>query len=217
MPIMAATHVFGANLLTIACIRRAARAAPLILVCLTAPALAADAVKAAAKTYAISGQSGIELYRSIGENGPSGAIAHTAFKLTWKRLFDERNGDCHLVHMRPQLAITYILPQPKGALPPKLKSLWQAFIKGVREHEAVHARMIQEMVKSAEASVAGLSVVDDPTCARIKKEVSRRIDAATGGYKERSRQFDRMELSDGGNVHQLILQLVNEGASRPPD
>lgn len=39
------------------------------------------------ETYAISGQSGLELYRSIGENGPNvgitRAIAYTNFKLTW--------------------------------------------------------------------------------------------------------------------------------------
>ena len=40
------------------------------------------------KTYAITGKTGIDLYRSIGDKGPQAgvqAIAHTSFKLTWTR------------------------------------------------------------------------------------------------------------------------------------
>ncbi|RYE98157.1 MAG: DUF922 domain-containing protein [Oxalobacteraceae bacterium] len=41
------------------------------------------------ETYAISGKTGAELYESIGERGPllgaNRVVAHTRFKLTWRR------------------------------------------------------------------------------------------------------------------------------------
>lgn len=162
------------------------------------------------KTYAISGSSGIELYESIGRNGPKGSIAETRFNLKWLRLFDEEGGDCRLVRFRPQLTITLVLPKPSGKLPSWLQRKWDPFIAGVIKHEEEHVRMIKAMVAATEASVAGAKVIDDPNCAKVKKEVSRRIDEAIAGYKAMSREFDRVELSDGGNVHRLILALVND-------
>ena len=162
------------------------------------------------KTYAISGSSGFELYTSIGERGPKGAIAQTAYALTWRRLFDEEGGSCRLVSARPELAIIYTFPKPSGKLSPKLRTLWNWFISGVRTHEEKHARMIREMVAETARQIAGASVANDRNCAKVKREVSRQIEAAKEAYKERSRQFDRVELSEGGNVHRLILALVNE-------
>lgn len=164
--------------------------------------------------YPISGQTGIELYTSIGENGPNnsgqGAIAHTLYKLKWARLFDERGGDCYLVSARPDLSITYVYPKPKEKLTPDMSRRWSKFIEGIRTHEQQHAVMIREMVKRTQTAIAGAVVTDDPTCSKVKREVSRRIDEATAGHKARSRLFDRVELSEGGPVHRLILALVNQ-------
>lgn len=162
------------------------------------------------KTFPVSGSTGFELYESIGRNGPKGAIAETRYSLTWLRLFDEVDGDCRLIRFRPRLTITKVLPKPKGKLPDALQRKWDVFIEGVSRHEDVHVRMIREMVAATQASTAGAFVADDPTCTKVKKEVSRRIDEAIAGYKASSRAFDKEELSDGGNVHRLILALVND-------
>ena len=72
-----------------------------------APARAADWKPVEkVETYAISGQTAPELYASIGEKGPvigkdsagnlRRAIAHTFFKLTWQRDYDDKatGGAC---------------------------------------------------------------------------------------------------------------------------
>ncbi len=169
----------------------------------------ADTIPVSEQTYAISGTTGIELYRSIGENGPTGAIAETRFKLTWKRLFDEEGGACSLIRFRPEITITIHLPKPSQKLDPYMQAKWDRFISGIRTHEMQHVRMIREMVPATEASVKGARVENDKTCAKVKKEVSRRIDLMLAGYKAKSRDFDREELTNGGNVHSLILALVN--------
>lgn len=163
------------------------------------------------KTYPISGATGIELYTSIGEHaaGNGGHIAETSFALTWSRLFDEEGGDCRLVRMRPKLTITYVYPKPTGKLSSDLSRRWDRFAAGLRKHEEVHGRMIRELVTKTETAVAGAIVSDDKNCAKVKREVSRRIDEQAAAHKARSREFDRVELSDGGNVHRLILALVN--------
>src|SRR6187399_1253166 len=72
------------------------------------------------ETYAIAGQTGPELYASIGEAGPllgkGRVIAHTNFKLTWTRDYKPQGGACVLRSARPKLIITYTLPKPAAPL-----------------------------------------------------------------------------------------------------
>lgn len=168
------------------------------------------------KTYAIAGRSGPELYASIGERGPKvgglmRTIAHTSFKLTWKRKYEARGEACVLASAVPKLAITYTLPKPAGQLPPSTRMHWETFIDGVKSHERVHGDFIKEMVSAIEAATVGLTVPDDPQCRRIKSELTRRLGDLSRAQRQKSRDFDKAELSEGGNIHQLILNLVNGG------
>jgi predicted secreted Zn-dependent protease len=164
--------------------------------------------------YAVSGSSGPELYASIGDRGPkiAGAvstIAHTSFKLTWRRNYVPKDGGCVLASAQPRLIITYVLPRVRGKLPPAVRSEWDRFSEGVQAHEKVHGQMIVDMVREIEAVSVGLSVPDDPECKAIRTELTRRLAEISQRQRARSRDFDRMEMSDGGNIHSLILRLVN--------
>ncbi|APG88185.1 hypothetical protein SAMCCGM7_pC0989 (plasmid) [Sinorhizobium americanum CCGM7] len=167
------------------------------------------------KNYAIAGQSGPELYASIGERGPklgpTRAIAHTSFKLTWSRKYEPQGDACVLVSALPKLAITYTLPKPAKPLPAGTREHWEAFIDGVHRHEMVHGDFIKDMVKKIEAATVGLTVPADPHCRKIKTEMTKRLGALSNAQRQQSQDFDRAELSDGGKVHQLILNLVNGG------
>lgn len=165
------------------------------------------------KTYPVTGSNGLQLYELIGRNGPrdgdnAGSIAQTVMDLKWKRLFDERGGDCYLVRLKPALTITMILPQPEEKLSGKLKADWQRFAAGIRKHENVHVEMIGRFVEEAQASAAGAMVKDDKSCAKVKAEVSRRLDEAHAAHKARSRAFDREELGPNGTVHSLVFDLI---------
>lgn len=191
---------------------------PIAAACLSAVASGARAegqVIEEVKTYAISGQSGAELYSSIGQHGPkagvSRAIALTNFKLTWSRNYQPSGGGCTLVSARPKLVLTYTLPKPSGKLPANLQKRWDVFIEGVRRHEKVHGDIIRDMVATIEATTIGLSVPNDPKCQKIRKEIITPLSAASTAQRQKSRDFDRVELGNGGNVHQLILDLVNGG------
>lgn len=165
--------------------------------------------------YAIAGKSGASLYASIGERGPQlggrvRTIAHTNFKLTWTRKY-ERQADnaCKLVVARPKLIITYTLPKPSERLPEDVSKSWDVFITGVKNHELVHGQMIKDMVQAIEASTLGLSVPEDPGCQKIRSEMQTRLSALSMQQRQKSRDFDRDEMSGGGNIQQLILKLVN--------
>jgi predicted secreted Zn-dependent protease len=140
--------------------------------------------------YAISGATGPELYASIGERGPKvslgRAIAYTNFTLTWSRKYENQGDACVLVSARPKLTITYTLPKPSRPLPANIAKNWETFIAGVHNHELVHGDMIKDMVRQIEAATVGLSIAGDPACRKIKTE-----------------------MSDDGNIHRLILGLVN--------
>ncbi|CAN7735333.1 DUF922 domain-containing protein [Phyllobacterium sp. LjRoot231] len=166
------------------------------------------------QTYTVAGKSGAELYASIGERGPrvgdkGSAIAHTNFRLTWSRKYENLDNACTLVSAQPKLVITYTIPKPAGKLPDAVARNWETFIVGIRRHEAVHGEMIREMVTSIETSTVGLSVPDDPKCTKIRTEMTKRLSELSQTQRQRSRDFDRTELSEGGNIHQLILNLVN--------
>jgi len=166
------------------------------------------------QTYAVSGTTGIGLYESIGARGPQvgigRAIAYTDFDLKWSRDYrPQPDGSCRLVTARPHLIITYRLPKPSAALPAPTRALWATFIAGVEAHERVHGAMIVDMVKAIEAVSVGLTVADDPACRKIRAELTGKLGLLSQEQRAKSRDFDRRELSNGGNVHQLILALVN--------
>jgi len=166
--------------------------------------------------YAISGTSGIELYRSIGEKGPQAGIgrviAYTDFDLKWSRDYrPQSDGSCTLVMARPHLIITYRLPKPSGRLSEPTASLWKTFIDGVTVHERLHGEFIVDLVKAIEAVSVGLTAPNDPDCKKVRADLQSRLGTLSEQQRARSREFDRVEMRDGGNVHRLILALVNGG------
>lgn len=166
--------------------------------------------------YAIAGRTGPDLYASIGERGPKAGvgrvIAFTNFKLTWRRDYrPQPDGACTLVSAVPKLVVSYHLPKPSEKLAEPVATNWKVFLDGVTRHERVHGEMIVDMVKEIEAFTVGLSVPDDPKCKKIRTRITERLAQISQAQRQKSRDFDRVELSDGGAVHQLILNLVNGG------
>jgi len=165
------------------------------------------------KTYPITGSSGIELYQSIGERGPQAgvqAVAHTTFKLTWRRDYrPQADGACVLATARPNLTIIYTWPKAPAKLPSDVAASWQRFISGVEKHERVHGEHILDMVRKIEAYSVGLRAEDDPKCQKVRAVLQQRLGELSNEQRQRGRDFDRNELSNGGAVHQLILALVN--------
>jgi predicted secreted Zn-dependent protease len=186
------------------------------IVCLLACAgPAAAEVQERVEPYAISGRTGVELYLSIGERGPKAgtgrrAIAHTNFRLTWQRNYQRQGTACTLVAARPKLVITYTLPKPAGPLPAETQRRWDIFIEGIRRHEEVHGAAIKEMVKRIEQTTIGLSVPDDPGCRKIRKAIVKPLSEASEAQRRQSREFDRIEMGEGGNIQRLIRGLVGE-------
>ncbi len=164
--------------------------------------------------YSISGTSGIELYQSIGARGPKigigRAIAYTNFDLKWSRDYQPQpDGSCVLVTARPHLIITYALPKPSSNLSPAMQRNWDSFIEGIRVHEKVHGEDIKKMVRAIEAFSVGLTAPDDAGCQKVRQKLQARLGKLSQAQRQKSRDFDRVEMSNGGNIHQLILTLVN--------
>lgn len=166
------------------------------------------------ENYRVSGQSGIELYRSIGEHGPKvgvgRVIAYTDFKLLWSRDYrPQKDGSCTLVSARPSLTITYRLPKAAGDMPAATRRSWDSFLEGVIRHEKVHGEMIVDLVKAIEDVSIGLSAPNDPDCNKVRAALQSRLGPLSQEQRRRSREFDQVEMRDGGNVHKLVLALVN--------
>lgn len=182
-------------------------------IALATPSLAWEAVQQV-KTYPVSGQSGPELYKSIGQNGPviSGSrrtIAHTTFQLTWRRDYRERpDGGCVIAANVPKLIITYTLPKPLGPVPAGVASSWKRFYDGLAAHERVHGQYIIEMVQAIQDISVGLSAPADPGCHKVRAELQTHLKRLSDEQRARGRAFDRVEMGDGGAVQQLVLGLL---------
>ncbi len=169
------------------------------------------------KLYKVAGKTPIELYEAIGAKGPllggsSRAIAVTTFDLKWRRDYQPQpDGSCTLASAIPFLTITYSWPVPSQHLAEPVASLWKTFRDGIERHERVHGEMIRAMTQRILDTTVGVTVANDPQCTKIRKELQAPLAAASAEQRQKSRDFDKAEMSDGGNVHQLILALVNGG------
>lgn len=165
------------------------------------------------KTYSIRGTNGFDLYQSIGDRGPEvgvQAIAYTTFKLTWRRDYQPQpDGSCILKTAKPNLRLIYMLPKPSSKLAPDVASSWAKFVSGIDKHEKVHGQHIIEMVEQIQAYSEGLRAENDPKCQRVREVLQKRLGELSNEQRARGRAFDQEEHSPGGNVHQLILALVN--------
>lgn len=181
-----------------------------------APALAADwkAVEQV-KTYGVSGATGMALYESIGANGPelsngTRTIAHTTFDLKWTRKYVPNGTTCRVAVNRPStMVITYTLPKPKGTLDPALAARWKTFYEGIAAHERVHGEHIKAMVQRIIDTTVGFEMPNDPGCTKIREALKVPLKAASDEQRQKGRDFDRVEMGEGGNVHRLVLGLVN--------
>jgi predicted secreted Zn-dependent protease len=189
------------------------RIAAAMLVLLPAAARADGSFAEKVSTYSIDGSNGVELYLSIGERGPkvgaTRAIAHTTFDLKWSRKYEQRGKACVLTTAKPWLTITYTVPKPARKLSPAVQARWDTFAAGVLAHEKVHGASIRAMVKEIEGFSIGFTAENDPGCKKIRTELTKRLAAASEAQRKEGRDFDREEFRDGGNMHRLILALVN--------
>ncbi|WP_425349371.1 DUF922 domain-containing Zn-dependent protease [Falsochrobactrum shanghaiense] len=168
--------------------------------------------------YAIAGRTAPDLYESIGARGPKigkiRVIAHTSYVLTWDRKFDRSNNACTVISATPKLKITYTLPKPSQKLASPVKESWDTFYEGIRTHELVHGDIAKDMTREIVRKTVGLSVPNDPKCQKIRKVLAKEITDMVNVQRAQGRDFDRVEMGNGGNVHQLILAFLN-GDNRP--
>ena len=196
--------------------KAAMTAATCLVLALAMPAGAAD-WKATENTahYAISGSTPLALYQSIGDKGPktstgTRAIALTTWDLKWRRDYQRRDKGCVLASALPFLSITYTLPKPATSQSGATAQSWGNFYAGIKAHELQHGAMLKTMTQAIINQTVGLATQsDDGNCNQLRANVLKNVKAAFDSYTRQSREFDRVEMSKGGNVHQLVLALVN--------
>ena len=166
------------------------------------------------KNYAVTGQSGSELYASIGARGPvisdgRRTIAHTTFKLTWQRDYrPQADGSCVLARAKPKLIITYTLPKPQGSMPGPVASNWKRFADGLAAHEKIHGQQIIEMVEKIETFSTGLRAEADPKCQKVRAALQAQLKIISDERVALSRNFDKTEMGAGGNIQKLVFMLI---------
>lgn len=163
--------------------------------------------------YKINGGTPMELYSSIGERGPQigagRAIAHTNFKLTWQRDYQPQGTACVLVSAKPKLITTYTLPKPSQKLQGDTKARWDRFYAGIVEHEKLHGEFIRDLVRQIEQISVGLRAENDPQCQKVRQALQAQLKPISDAHVARHGDYDRVEMSPGGAVHQLILTFLN--------
>lgn len=178
----------------------------------TSPASAGVKVLLKTRTYAVTGETGMDLVRAMGRTGPmqgfmTRSIAQTTYTVDWSFVTRTAGRACRIVRADPTLHLTYTYPRT-GELPPPLAKRWRTFMAGTRRHERVHGAIAIEMVSDAARKVAGMTLADDPFCRRVRADAHRRIEGVKAGYEARQEAFDRKEHGPGGRVEKLVNALI---------
>lgn len=163
--------------------------------------------------YKINGTSPMELYQSIGKRGPQlgggRVIAHTSFKLTWQRDYQQQGQACVLASAKPKLIITYTLPKPAQKLPSDVAAKWQAFYDGIVTHEKLHGQFMKDLTQQIQDVSIGLRDENDPGCKKVRAALQAQLKPISDAHVARHSEYDQVEMSPGGAVHQLILAFLN--------
>lgn len=163
--------------------------------------------------YNVNGSTPMALYQSIGERGPKlslgRVIAHTTFKLTWQRDYQQQGQACVLASAKPRLIITYTLPKPAQKLSPDVAAKWQAFYDGIVEHEKLHGQLMKDLTQNIQDVSIGLRDENDPGCKKVRAALQAQLKPISDAHVARHSEYDRVEMSPGGAVHQLILAFLN--------
>ena len=163
--------------------------------------------------YKVNGTAPMELYQSIGERGPKlslgRVIAHTTFKLTWQRDYRQQGAACVLATAKPRLVITYTLPKPAQKLSPEVAAKWQAFYDGIVEHEKLHGQFMKDLTQAIQDVSIGLRDENDPGCKKVRAALQAQLKPISDAHVARHSEYDQVEMSPGGAVHQLILTFLN--------
>lgn len=165
------------------------------------------------KHYSVSGSTGADLYKSIGQKGPTinmgtRTIAVTNWDLKWRRDYQPKGNACELVSALPFVTITYTLPKPSQKLSGATAQKWQTFAAGIKAHEEVHGDLVKKLARGIIGATVGLRVENDKACKKIRDEVLTRVGAEFARYKTDNRAFEQNEMRRGGNIEQLVLGLV---------
>lgn len=163
--------------------------------------------------YKVSGTVPMELYQSIGERGPKlslgRVIAHTTFKLTWQRDYQQQGQACVLATAKPKLVITYTLPKPAQTLSAEVAAKWEAFYDGIVEHEKLHGQFMKDLTQAIQDVSIGLRDENDPGCKKVRAALQAQLKPISDAHVARHSEYDQVEMSPGGAVHQLILTFLN--------
>ena len=163
--------------------------------------------------YKVNGTAPMELYQSIGERGPKlslgRVIAHTTFKLTWQRDYQQQGAACVLATAKPRLVITYTLPKPAQKLSPEVAAKCQAFYDGIVEHEKLHGQFMKDLTQAIQDVSIGLRDENDPGCKKVRAALQAQLKPISDAHVARHSEYDQVEMSPGGAVHQLILTFLN--------
>ncbi|MFC3317041.1 DUF922 domain-containing Zn-dependent protease [Rhizobium rosettiformans] len=163
--------------------------------------------------YKVNGTSPMALYQSIGERGPKlslgRVIAHTTFKLTWQRDYQQQGAACVLATAKPKLVITHTLPKPAQKLPADVAAKWETFYDGIVEHEKLHGQFMKDLTQQIQDVSIGLRDENDPGCKKVRAALQAQLKPISDAHVARHSEYDQVEMSPGGAVHQLILAFLN--------
>jgi predicted secreted Zn-dependent protease len=163
--------------------------------------------------YKVNGTAPMALYQSVGERGPKlslgRVIAHTTFKLTWQRDYQQQGAACVLATAKPKLIITYTLPKPAQTLPSDVAAKWEVFYDGIVEHEKLHGQFMKDLTQQIQDVSIGLRDENDPGCKKVRAALQAQLKPISDAHVARHSEYDQVEMSPGGAVHQLILTFLN--------
>ncbi|MFL5260420.1 MAG: DUF922 domain-containing protein [Hyphomicrobiales bacterium] len=168
--------------------------------------------------YSVSGNTALEVYRSMLSRGPrvNGAKAYAATSAQSSQAgFLVQGQSCRIKDYRFKIDFVVKLPKVtnEGRLPPLLRSKWKEFAAFVRKHEDTHRAIWMGCAKDFEARVASMKSGDcdalDARAAQLWSQIRKQCD-----LKHQAFDAAQQKLLVGHPFIKLVLGTARPGAPK---
>ena len=89
------------------------------------------------------------------------------------------------------------------------RAILDRFYDGIVEHEKLHGQFMKDLTQNIQDVSIGLRDENDPGCKKVRAALQAQLKPISDAHVARHSEYDQVEMSPGGAVHQLILAFLN--------
>lgn len=165
--------------------------------------------------YAVSGRTGMEIYRQIARKGPLLAGQRDHKVATTTLTFDIRDvkpavkgSRCAILGVTVHVDVVFRVPKWSGKGSPAVRRAWSDFEAHLWRHERRHRDIALDYARRMERDIRRLSGNARAGCAGMAEQAQRLASASSAWHDRKQQAFDASWFGDGGQQFKYDRALM---------